>query len=172
MSSECLWGSSAFKSEHITRRSSWSFCSSDPQSSFLAARYLSRFIMRIRTRAARSSSTTFKVASWLSRHYLDEAVKTPSAIEWPNLDKLFSAENFGPSGILVSGTSTLAKLTPHLLRWVSILDEIVSAWNTHADSERSKPYTVPYTRSSPQQDLKCTERTTLTRTPIRISSIS
>ncbi len=87
-------------------------CSSDPHSSFLAARYLSSFDLHVRTGEARSISRN--IADWLCRHYLDEAVKMPSIIEWLNFGKLLSTESMLESHV----GAEVAKLAPYLLRQV------------------------------------------------------
>lgn len=83
--------------------------SSVSHSSFLAARYLNKLNEHVRSGEVHSN--TRNVAKWLCRHYLQEAAKTPSVIEWSNLDKLFSAEN-----TLQEHSTILVSLAPHLLR--------------------------------------------------------
>jgi len=60
----------------------------NPESSFLAARYVNQLGCRLSTGKARPKP--FDIAKWLCGHYLDGAVKRPSVIEWSILDKLLS----------------------------------------------------------------------------------
>ncbi len=93
----------------IMNRSSLLLCCSDPQSSFLAARYLNSLDSQVRNLHS-------DVVQWLCGHYFREAVKMPFVIEWSGVGKLFS--NFGVEGVISHPEShgALAELAPLLLQ--------------------------------------------------------
>ncbi len=81
-------------------------CYSDPQSSFLAARYLNTLDSQFNAES--------EIVQWLCGHYFKEVVNMPSVIEWSRMGKLFFA---GAGGVTThpESNTALAELAPHLV---------------------------------------------------------
>lgn len=92
---------------------------SDPQSSFLAARYLTHALQlgSLGKSTGVLACLSLDIAQSLFDHYSKKVAETPSIIEWSNFDKFLCAAKLHQAGIYDAGIyDILGDLAAHILR--------------------------------------------------------